>query len=73
LLIIYYNTVEGEDMTDHIAYNLGDFFNAVRKSKDPVLKKSYSYQSYSQVFGKNKTLKKKVLILQVWTNLYYKV
>jgi hypothetical protein len=42
LLIIYYNTVEGEDMTDHIAYNLGDFFNAVRKSKDPVLKKSYS-------------------------------
>jgi hypothetical protein len=42
LLIIYYNTVEGEDMTDHIAYNLGDFFNAVRRSKDPVLKKSYS-------------------------------
>ena len=41
MLIIYYNAVEGRNMTDHIAYNLGDFFDEVENSDDPVLQKSY--------------------------------
>jgi hypothetical protein len=40
-LTIYYGALDDEDMTDHIASNLGDYFSQVRKSKDPVLKKSY--------------------------------
>ena len=41
MLIIYYNAVEGRNMTDHIAYNLGDFFDEVENSNDTVLQKSY--------------------------------
>jgi hypothetical protein len=40
-LTIYYGALDDEDMTDHISSNLGDYFSQVRKSKDPVLKKSY--------------------------------
>ena len=42
-LTIYYGALDEEDMTDHIAYNLGDFFNGVKRSSDPVLQKSYAY------------------------------
>ena len=42
-LTIYYGALDEEDMTDHIAYNLGDFFNGVKRSRDPVLQKSYAY------------------------------
>ena len=42
-LTIYYGALDEEDMNDHIAYNLGDFFNGVKRSRDPVLQKSYAY------------------------------
>ena len=42
-LTIYYGALDGEDMTDNISDELGDYFSEVRKSKNPVLKKSYAY------------------------------
>jgi len=38
---IYQGAITGEDMTDQIADELNDYFNAVKRSKDPLLKQAY--------------------------------
>lgn len=43
LITIYHGAAEGEDMTDNIADELGDFYDAVEESDDAKLKKVYEY------------------------------